>query len=126
MPSFKIIGLLVLEMKIFTIYGHDGLLGQVPCTIYINFLSHFSREIHIYFTLIGQLVSEMFENNGLIRICIQPMTGADKPRRSFFSLIVLFSQYSPLLQVFSPLNDFKTVFPIQTYNLTLYMYIALG
>ena len=26
----------------------------------------------------------------------------------------------------SPLNDFKTVFSIQTYNLTLYMYIALG
>ena len=48
-----------------------------------------------------QLVSEMFENSGFIRICIQPMTGADKPRRSFFSLTVLFSQNSPFLQVFS-------------------------
>ena len=35
----------------FTIYGHGGLLGQVPCTIYINFLSHFSREIHMKFDI---------------------------------------------------------------------------
>ena len=50
MPSFKIIGLLVVEMKIFkgfTIYGHGGHLGHVTCTIYINFLSHFPRRIHM-------------------------------------------------------------------------------
>ena len=49
--KFQDQGLLVLEMKIFTIYGHGGLLGQVPCTIYINFLSHFSREIHMKFDI---------------------------------------------------------------------------
>ena len=43
MPSFKIIGLLVLEKKIFkvfTIYGDGGHLGHVTRTIYINFRSH--------------------------------------------------------------------------------------
>ena len=36
-------------------------------------------------------------------ICIHvysPVTGADKPLMPLFSLTVLFSQYSPLLQVF--------------------------
>ena len=52
MPSFKIIGLLILEKKIFkdfTIYGHGGHLGHVTCTIYIHFLSHFPRRIHMKF-----------------------------------------------------------------------------
>ena len=37
MPSFKIIGLLVLEkiLKVFTIYGNGGHLGHVTLTIYI-------------------------------------------------------------------------------------------
>ena len=40
MPSFKIIGLLVLEKEVlkgYTIYGHGGHLGHVTCTIYIYF-----------------------------------------------------------------------------------------
>ena len=48
MPSFKIIGLLVLEKKIFkvfTIYGHGGHLGYVTWTIYINFRSPFQRRL---------------------------------------------------------------------------------
>ena len=46
MPSFKITGLLVLEMKIlkiFTIYGHGGNLSHVTLTIYIYIY------IYIYF-----------------------------------------------------------------------------
>ena len=52
MPSFKILGLLVLEKKIFkvfTIYGHGGHLGHVTWTIYINFRSPFPRRLHIKF-----------------------------------------------------------------------------
>ena len=52
MPSFKIIGFLVLEkkiFKIFTIYGHGGHLGHVTWTIYINFRSPFPRRFHIKF-----------------------------------------------------------------------------
>ena len=52
MPSFKIIGLLDLEkkiLKVFTINGHGGHIGHVTCTIYINFLSHFPRKIHMKF-----------------------------------------------------------------------------
>ena len=52
MPSFKIIGLLVLEKKIFkgfTIYGHGGHLGHVTWTICINFLSPLLRRLHIKF-----------------------------------------------------------------------------
>ena len=47
------------------------------------------------------LVSEkkMFENNGYIHV-YSPDTGADNHMMSIFSLTVLFSQYSPLLQVF--------------------------
>ena len=53
MPSFKIIGLLVLEkkffLKVFTIYGHGGHLGHLTWTIYINFRSPFSRRHHMKF-----------------------------------------------------------------------------
>ena len=52
MPSFKIIGLLVLEKKIFkvfTIYGHGGHLGHVTWIIYTNFRSPFPRRLHIKF-----------------------------------------------------------------------------
>ena len=52
MPSFKIIGLLVLEKKIFKvfiIYGHGGHLGHVTWTIYINFRSPFLRMLHMKF-----------------------------------------------------------------------------
>ena len=52
MPSFKIIGLLVLEkssFKVFTIYGHGGHLGHVTWTIYIIFRSPFPRRLHIKF-----------------------------------------------------------------------------
>ena len=31
------------------IYGHGGHLGHVTCTIYINFLSHFPRRLHMKF-----------------------------------------------------------------------------
>ena len=61
MLSFKIIGLLVPEkniLKVFTIYGHDGHLGHVTWNVYINF-----RSLHMTLALIGQAVSEMFENN---------------------------------------------------------------
>ena len=52
--------------------------------------------------LIGQAVSKekMFENNGYVHV-YSPGAGADNPLGSFFfSFTVLFSQYSPLLQVF--------------------------
>ena len=50
--SFKIIGIPVLEKKIFKaffIYGHGGHLGYVTWTIYINFLFPFPRRLHIKF-----------------------------------------------------------------------------
>ena len=52
MPSFKSIGLLVLEKKIFkvfAIYSHGGNLGHVTLTIYTNFHSLFLRMLHIKF-----------------------------------------------------------------------------
>ena len=61
MPSFKIIGHLVLEktiLMVFTIYGHGGHLGHVTWTIYINFRSPFLRRLHVKLALIGQAVSE--------------------------------------------------------------------
>ena len=38
-------------LKVFTIYGHGGHLGHVTCTIYIYFLSHFSKRIHMKFDI---------------------------------------------------------------------------
>ena len=51
MASFKITGPGSGEdfFKVFTIYGHCGHLGHVTCTIYINFLSHFPRRLHVKF-----------------------------------------------------------------------------
>ena len=36
-------------LKVFTIYGHGGHLRHVTCTIYINFLSHCQRRLHMKF-----------------------------------------------------------------------------
>ena len=62
MPSFKIIGFLVLEkniLKVYAIYSHGGHLGHVTWTIYTNFLSPFLRMLHMKeMTLIGPAVSE--------------------------------------------------------------------
>ena len=52
MPSFKIIGLLALEKKIFKVFnidGRGGHLGHVTWTIYISFRSLFQRRLHIKF-----------------------------------------------------------------------------
>ena len=52
MPSFKIIGLLVLKKKIFksfAIHSHGGHLGHVTLTIYANFHSLFLRMLQIKF-----------------------------------------------------------------------------
>ena len=88
-------------LKVFTIYGHVGHLGNVTWTIYINFLSHCPCRLHMKFGIeFGQVVSEkkMFENNGYINV-YSPGQGQTTPWGQFF-LTVLFSQYySPLLQV---------------------------
>ena len=90
MPSFKIIGILVLE-KIFQVvffyiymYGHGSHLGHVTLTIYICFCSPFPRRLHINLAVIGQVVSEyMFENNSHIHVySLGP--GADNPLGSKF------------------------------------------
>ena len=68
--------------------------------------------------LIGQAVSEkkMFDDNGYVHV-YSPGTGADNPPGvKFFSLTVLFSQSSPLLQVFLHYIDFIKVFTIQKYR----------
>ena len=38
-------------LKVLTINEHGGHLGHVTCTIYINFVSHFPRRIHMKFGL---------------------------------------------------------------------------
>ena len=60
---------------------------------------------------------KMFANNGYIHV-YSPGAGADNPQGSMFSLTVLFSQYCPLLQVFSPLNDFESLFPHSNVQVT--------
>ena len=36
-------------LKVFTICGHGWHLGYVTCFIFINFLSHFPRRLHMKF-----------------------------------------------------------------------------
>ena len=48
----------------FTIYGCGGHLGHVTSPIYINFSFPFPWLLHINLALIGQVVSEIFENGG--------------------------------------------------------------
>ena len=87
MPSFKIIGFLVLEkkiLKVFAIYRHGGHLGHVTLTIYANFHSPFLTMLHSL-ALIGQAVSEvMFEYYGHIHV-YSPRVGVDNPLWTFFS-----------------------------------------
>ena len=125
MPSFKIIGLLLCRrrfLKVLTIYGHGGHLGHVTWTIYINFLSPFLRRLHMKF---GDVSEKMFENNifendmfGKNNINIHvysPGTGVDDPLGYFFHK----HNYSVNLILccnFYPLNNFGTLFPIQTYR----------
>ena len=52
MPSFKVIGLLLLEsrfFKVFTIYGHGGHVDHVTQLICINFRSHSPLSCHMSF-----------------------------------------------------------------------------
>ena len=53
MPSFKIIGLLVLEKmifkRVFAIHSHGGHLGHVTWPIYINFPFPYLRVLHMKF-----------------------------------------------------------------------------
>ena len=55
MPSFKIIGLLVVEKKIlnvcffFVFYSHGGNLGHVTWAIHTNIRSPFLRMLHMKF-----------------------------------------------------------------------------
>ena len=52
MPSFKIIGLLVLKkkiLKVFDVYSHGGHLGHMNLTIYTNFHFLLPRMLPIKF-----------------------------------------------------------------------------
>ena len=70
MPSFKIIGLPILEkkfLKFFTIYGRGVHLGHVTLGIHTNFRSLFRRRRlkFVCLALIGKVVSEkIFEKGG--------------------------------------------------------------
>ena len=82
MPSFKIIGLLVLEMILKAIYSHGGHLGHVTLTSYTNFHSLFLRMLHIKFGFDWpwQAVSEkkIFKYHCNIHVYC-PGVGADRP-----------------------------------------------
>ena len=88
MPSFKIIGLLVLEKKIFKGFYHIwAWRPSWSCDLYDLHKLSFplpKEDSHQNLALIGQVVSEkMFENNGYIHV-YSPRTGADNPLRFFF------------------------------------------
>ena len=79
MPSFKIIGLLVLKKNIFkgfSIYSHGGHFGQVTLTINTNFRSP-STNVGLNAALIGHAVAEkMFRYYSHIHVYI-PQAEAD-------------------------------------------------
>ena len=107
MPSFKIIGILVLEKNffyIFAIYSQGGNLGHVTLTIYINF---------------DQTVSEkIFEYYGNIHVYC-PGVGADQPLGSIFFFFFQNHKSSVHLPISIKIflsNDILTIFPIQMHG----------
>ena len=96
MPSFKIIGLLVLEKKIFksfAIYSHGGHLGHVTLTIHINFHSPFLRMIHTRFGGIRE------------KDLILPRVGAGLPLGYIYFQNHKYSVRLPIFMKFFPSND---------------------
>ena len=93
MPSFKIIGLWVLE-KMFK--GFDNIWAWCNLGKVTNFTKCMfplpKRRLHIKFGFDWPSVSEkkMFENNGHIHV-YSPGTRADSPLGSFFPQIYIFS-----------------------------------
>ena len=85
MPSFMIIGLLLLWEGIFEVFlPHMGMAAIFSWScdldhLIMNFLSPFPRRLHTKFGLTGQAVSEkkMFENNDHIHV-FSPGGGVDK------------------------------------------------
>ena len=73
MPSFKIIGLSVLE-KVFSIYGHGGRLGHLTLNNLYTVSFPLPRRCHLKF---GE---KMLENNGQTHVHVySPGAGADSP-----------------------------------------------
>ena len=63
----------------------------------------------------------MFENNGYVHV-YSPGAGADNPLGSNFFINSIIQTKQSIAASFPPLNDFVTVFAVQTYrlpNLTL-------
>ena len=76
--------------RFLTIYGCGGHLGHVTWTIIIKVLSPFPRRLHMKF---GYDWPNCFREENLLYMYIAPGV-------NYFSLTHLFSQFSPLLQVF--------------------------
>ena len=117
MPSFKTIGLLVLEkniLKVFAIYSHGGHFGRVTLTIHMNmnFHSPFLRMLHTKFGFDwASGIDKIFEYYYYHVYCSG--VGADLPRWGqtcpwgpfIFRIIKLF-----------PSKDILTNFPIQMHG----------
>ena len=89
MPSFKIIGLPVLEkkiLKVFTIYGRGGHLGYGHMTIFTNLCSLFLWRLHVNFVFDWQ--SGIREKRCLKIMVkymyISPVLGQTNPGDQFF------------------------------------------
>ena len=57
----------------------------------------------------------MFENNGYVHV-YSPRAGADNPWGQIFFINSIIQSIKTFAASFPPLNDFITVFPIQTYR----------
>ena len=91
----------------FFIYGPGGHIGHLTWTIHTNYGS----------PLIGQAVSErkVFENNCYVHV-YSPWAGADNSLGSNLLQKHKFSVNLVICCKFIPLNDFVTVFSIQTHR----------
>ena len=122
MPSFKIIGILVLENRIFQVFftykciWSSSLLGHMTWTIYAIIVPPSKGGSIQNLALTDQVVLEMnmFENNGHLHV-FSPGAGADDPlgsnffykHKSLFNLVISCKFFS--------LNGLVKVFPFQTH-----------
>ena len=122
-PSFKIIGLPVLEKKIFEGFYHIWT-WRPSWSCDLDHLYKLSLPLpkeaphEIWLWLAKRVLDRKIFENGLHIHVYSPGAGADNPLVStFFSLTQLFSQLSPLLQVF-PIKWLCNTFPFSNVYVT--------
>ena len=101
-------------LKVFTINEHGGHLGNVTCTNYINFLSHFPEKLNT--TLAKRFQRRRCLIIMVIYMYIAPGQGQTAAWGQILFVNSIIQSIVSFAASFPPLNDFVTVFLFPTYR----------